>query len=129
MTDKFENKLREYLDSGFPILYIKSFEEDKVDAAIRRIANNREVVEWNGARGFVDFKNKKPLLKAHCTLEETLDYLDSNEEIDRKIVVLKDVHIYLEDTNIVARLKQLANDIVSKLDGVDCQVELTHIYV
>ena len=117
MAKNFEGKLKAYLDSGFPILYIQSFEESKVDEVVCNVATNKEVVEWNGARGFVDFKHKKPLLKPHCTLEETLDYLDSNDEMDRKILVLKDMRTYLEEPGIVARLKQLAKRIIEELDG------------
>ena len=33
----FEKKLVRYRDAGFPIIYIKSFEEDKTDGIIRRV--------------------------------------------------------------------------------------------
>ena len=48
-----------YMDAGFPILYITTFEEDKADRAIREAAGNREVVEWN-VRGllFKQFKTE-----------------------------------------------------------------------
>lgn len=117
MEKKFEEKLREYLDSGFPILYIKSFEETRVDEIIRSVAANREIVEWNEARGFVDFEHKKPLVKKNTSLAETLDYLDMNEEIDRKIFVIKDAVSYLQQPEIIGRIKQLAIDIVNELDG------------
>lgn len=117
MAKKFEEKLREYMDSGFPILYIKSFEETRIDETIQNVSGNREIVEWNAARGFVDFQHKKPLFKKNSILVETLDYLDMGGEIDRKIVVIKDAHTYLQDQGIVARLKQLAIDIIRGLDG------------
>lgn len=117
MGKKFEEKIREYLDSGFPILYIKSFEETKVDEIIQSVSGNKEIVEWNEARGFVDFVHKKPLIKKNSTLNETLDYLDMNGEVDRKIVIIKDAHSYLQDSSVVAKLKQLAIDIINELDG------------
>lgn len=117
MEKRFEVQFREYLDSGFPILYIKSYEENKVDEIIGRISGNRELIEWNEARGFVDFKHKKPLIKRGSSLEETLDYLDANGEIDRKIFVIKDAAFYMENPVIVAKLKQLALDIIRELDG------------
>lgn len=117
MEKGFEARFREYLDSGFPILYIKSFEENKVDEIIERVSGNRELVEWNEARGFVDFIHKKPLVKRGSSLEETLDYLDMNGEIDRKIFIIKDAAAYMDHPAIVAKLKQLALDIVQELDG------------
>ncbi|MDY3853930.1 MAG: AAA family ATPase [Butyribacter sp.] len=117
MEKGFEMQFREYLDSGFPILYIKSYEENKVDEIITRISGNRELVEWNEARGFVDFVHKKPLFKRGSSLEETLDYLDMNGEIDRKIFVIKDAAAYMDNPVVVAKLKQIALDIVRELDG------------
>lgn len=114
---RFDESLREYMDSGFPILYVRSFEETKVDEIILSIAENVEIVEWNEARGFVDFEHKKPLIKKGTSLEETLEYLDMNQEIDRKIFVIKDAHSYLNNSAIVAKLKRLAIDIVEGLDG------------
>lgn len=117
MEASFEVRFRQYLDSGFPILYIKSYEENKIDEIIRQVSGNRELVEWNEARGFVDFLHKKPLIKRGSSLEETLDYLDMNKEIDRKIFVIKDAASYMSNPVIIAKLKQLALDIVQELDG------------
>ncbi len=117
METRFEERFRQYLDSGFPILYIKSYEENKIDEMVRQVSGNRELVEWNEARGFVDFLHKKPLVKRGSSLEETLDYLDMNKEIDRKIFVIKDAASYMSNPVIIAKLKQLALDIVQELDG------------
>lgn len=117
METRFEERFRQYWDSGFPILYIKSYEENKIDEMVRQVSGNRELVEWNEARGFVDFLHKKPLVKRGSSLEETLDYLDMNKEIDRKIFVIKDAASYMSNPVIIAKLKQLALDIVQELDG------------
>lgn len=114
---KFKEKMRQYLDSGFPIIYIRSFEEIKVDSMIQNFVENREILEWNESRGFVDFKTKKPLIKKNLTLKDTLDYLDMNQEMDRKVFIIKDAHTYLHESSIVSRLKQMALDIINKLDG------------
>ena len=38
-------RLNLYMDAGFPILYIATFEEDKADRVIHEAVGNREIVE------------------------------------------------------------------------------------
>ena len=52
------NKLIRYIDAGFPILYINSFEENKADEIIQVAACGRTILEWNGSNGYVDFATK-----------------------------------------------------------------------
>lgn len=54
--------LNSYIDSGFPIIYINSFEETKVDGIISSVMGGRKGLEWNGSQGFCDFKNKLVLI-------------------------------------------------------------------
>ncbi len=57
-----EEKLKQYIDAGFPILYIHTFEEEKADRLILAAARRKTVVEWNGANGLVEFQNKTSLV-------------------------------------------------------------------
>ena len=102
-----KTKLINYLDAGYPILYINSFEEIKTDAIIREAVGGREILEWNGAGGFVHFKTKQPLVQDK-SLAETLKLLTADDDLARKVLVLKDVHSYMEDATVVALLKNLA---------------------
>ena len=57
MEDKtLKSKLLQYIDAGFPIIYINTFEEDKVDDIIREISAGKEVYEWNEVNGYIDFE-------------------------------------------------------------------------
>ena len=67
-----QNHLSRYIDAGFPILYIYTYEEAKADRYIAPVAGRREVLEWNGADGFVNFKTKIPLIPNQA-LEATTD--------------------------------------------------------
>ncbi len=102
------NKLARYIDAGFPILYINTFEEGKVDEIIASISYRKEVCEWNGTNGFVDFDTKAPLWMEGYTLEMTLDEFKTKENLDKKIILLKDIAPYLEDNRIVSKIKGLA---------------------
>ena len=109
MPKGLKQKLSQYIDAGFPILYINSFENDKIDDMIREIGDRREIVEWNGARGMVDFNTKNPLLSGNATLSSMLNLYMEKEELKRILIVLKDIHSQLENPEIVAKLKIIAN--------------------
>lgn len=114
---RLKDKLNQYIDAGFPILYINSFEDDKVDDIIREIGDRKEIIEWNGARGMVNFATKAPQLISAGGLSETLNLFLERDELDRKILVLKDMHTQLENPEVVAKLKIIANLINQGIDG------------
>ena len=108
MEDKtLKSKLLQYIDAGFPIIYINTFEEDKVDDIIREISAGKEVYEWNEVNGYIDFETRCPI-QEDCGLELTLDQLTSEDLLDRKIMLLKDITSYLEDPKIVSKIKGIA---------------------
>ena len=104
---KLKEQLIKYVDAGYPIIFINSFEEIKTDAIIKEVMGGREGLEWNGAKGFVDFRTKQPLIKGK-NLVETLRLLDSDNELDRKFLVLKDAIGFLEEQEVTALLKDVA---------------------
>ena len=65
-------RLVRYMDAGFPIIYINTFEEDKVDEIIRGIGAGRDIYEWNGTDGYIDFEDRHPMLE-DCPFEAMLD--------------------------------------------------------
>ncbi len=114
---KLKNQLIKYVDSGYPIIYINSFEEVKTDGIVKEVMGGREGLEWNGAKGFVDFRTKQPLIEGK-SLVETLRLLDTDNELDRKFLVLKDAYGYLEEQEVTALLKDIALQISQGLDAV-----------
>lgn len=114
---KLKDSLIKYVDASYPIIYINSFEEVKTDGIIKEVMGGREGLEWNGARGFVDFKTKQSLI-AGKSLAETLKLLNTDNELDRKFLVLKDVTNHLEEPEITALLKDIALQISQELDAV-----------
>ncbi len=108
MEDKtLRSKLVRYIDAGSPIIYLNTFEEDKVDSIIKEVSPGKEIYEWNETNGYIDFETKAPMME-NCTLEMMLDQLKSKEMLDRKIILIKDVNSYLDDTKIVSKIKGLA---------------------
>lgn len=116
MALKMKDKLIRYIDAGYPIIYINSFEENKTDNIISNVVGGREVLEWNETDGFVNFKTKRTLIPDR-TLEATLKFLLTDNELERKILVIKDVHTHLEDPAVIALLKKTSQLISNGLDA------------
>lgn len=111
-----KSKLVRYIDAGFPIIYLNTFEEDKVDTIIKEVNSGKEIYEWNETNGYIDFETKTPMTE-DCTLEMMLDQLKTQEMLDRKIILLKDVNAYLDDSKIVSKIKGLARMINQGTDA------------
>ncbi|HBA46676.1 MAG TPA: hypothetical protein DCZ91_02515 [Lachnospiraceae bacterium] len=109
MEINLKEKMIQYIYAGFPVIYMDTFEEDKVDALIEAISGTlgREVYEWNGTYGYIDFETKAPMIE-DCALETMLEQLKEKELLENKIIVLKDIHSYLEDMGVVSKLKGIA---------------------
>lgn len=108
---KLLDKLFRYIDACFPILYINSFEENIVDRHIQKAAGGRKVLEWNGVGGFVDFETKQPYALEDPTLPGTLRLLLSDRELEDKLLVLKDSVSFLQEAEVTALLKCIAEKI------------------
>lgn len=104
MADTKEQLIR-YMDAGFPILYLETFEETKADAMIRSIAGGKNIVEWS-INGFHSFREP---LHFDWDLVQTLAYMvHQTEDFKRTVFVIKDAHRFLDDPAVTAELKHLA---------------------
>ena len=114
-------KMTLYMDAGFPILFLTTFEEDKADQVISEAAGNREIVEWN-VRGLL-FKKLRQKVSDISLLDALSNFATpqkiDNEEfakkynLNRRILVLKDAQNFSEMPEVVAQLKYLSEKIVA----------------
>lgn len=104
----FQESLDDYIEAGFPILYVSSHEESKVDEVIRNLARGRTILEWNGVTGFSDWTEK---ITNEKTLSDTLKMLSIDKELDKTILILKDCQSIIEEAEIIALLKYIAQKI------------------
>lgn len=116
--ETLSDKLNHYLDAGFPILYLETFEEAKADKLIEEAARNQNfsVIECN-ARG-VFFKataekTKNDLPTALNNFIEPPPMAGDKFDLNRKILVIKDATKKLETTDAASKLKYLAELILS----------------
>ena len=121
-----------YIDAGFPILYICTYEESKADEYILSAAGRKKTLEWNGADGLVDFRTKVPQnIGRDHSLGTVLSFLKNDRELDRTLIVIKDADGQLasegmsgqpEAEKVAALLKEIARKIRKEEGGIDATV-------
>lgn len=119
--------LEGYIDAGFPIIYIHTFEETKADRYISLAAGRKKVLEWNGANGFVDFKTKAPFISDGQTLEATLSLLKRGKELHRKLLVIKDADRHFESRDAASepdRVVPMLKEIARKIRGEEIDANI-----
>lgn len=119
-----KNALSRYLDAGFPILYVNSFEEAKIEETIKEIADRRIVAIWSMATGYGEFSAKTnewlmPPTKDDSTdIESVLNNkLIYEADLQRTIFIIKDAHVVLENPQVIALIKEIANKISTGCDS------------
>lgn len=111
------NNIRTHVESHYPMLYFVTFEEQKADDLIRKLAaeDNRKIFEWNLARGVVNFEHKQPLINYQALSDTLENWL--NDELTNHFLIIKDAHLAMrENPLVVARLKALAQKILNDTD-------------
>lgn len=123
----FETKLGRYMDAGFPVLYIHTFEEEKVESIIQKISNGKDLKGWNEIKGHYNLDTNCSTGMA-TTLEDTLNIYAEDAMLDNNVLVLKDCHEYLENSQIASKIKGIAKIILQKqLDA--CIIIISNIFV
>ena len=117
---KLEENLIRYIDAGFPILYINSFEEIKIDTIIKKSACGRKILEWNGVNGFSDFHTKKSMAMLDQSLSGTLRFLLESNDLDGSLLVIKDIQSMIEEPEIIALLKNIAEK--NSCGDIECTI-------
>jgi len=125
-----KEKLARYLDAGFPILYINTFEEAKAEEIVKSVADRRTVAIWSIANGYGEYSTDKEKWMIAPEKDDTT-YLsrvlgvklsaEKDKDLERLVFIIKDAHIVLEDEEVVAQLKEIAAKIGG---GLDCGVIL-----
>ncbi|MBQ6773897.1 MAG: AAA family ATPase [Synergistaceae bacterium] len=108
MQKASENLLSSYVDALHSIIYIRHFDSNVVDNALRNIAPDSYITEFNNALGEIDFNTKSPVHE--CTLCEFLKTHREDGYDQNTFFVLKDIHNELDNPEIIALLKRIAED-------------------
>lgn len=95
---KFEEKLANLINAGFPYVYVPSYEEERVQNTIHRVATNQELVRsprkvftWTQTNGIMCADSKSPDRSTQAPLS-ALEYV--GRYADPAVFILKDFHVY-----------------------------------
>lgn len=114
------SNLLQYIEAGFPIIYLNTFEESTADKLIYSIAHRKRIIEWSSSYGYSEYmpSDRQYLVSpSKMDLNAVLEQkIGDDSEYDKSIFVIKDAHTALEDPITVAYLKELAIRISESLD-------------
>lgn len=110
MGDKALKEIEILIRARYPILYIVSWEEERVEEILLRIANNRgkKLFSWTVSRGIKQYgeSDSKGLIESSRDPIVALDQVHKFKE--PAIYVFKDFHPFLSDHTVVRKLRDLA---------------------
>lgn len=105
MPSQVDQELETLIRARYPLIYVVSWEEKRVEDALRAICANRgkRMFVWTVTQGLVasptarDKQTRLPMA--------ALDFIEAST--DPAVFVLKDFHAFINDTEIIRRLRDL----------------------
>ncbi len=122
--------------SRYPIIYVLSFEEDRVESLLTNIARNqnKQCYSWSVTRGMLptgtDLQSKTKVVEATRDPMEAMNSVLEN--LENALFIFKDFHPFLNDPAIIRRLRELSSFlrdsprtflIVSPVLKIPCELE------
>ncbi|MEW6282587.1 MAG: AAA family ATPase [Candidatus Eremiobacterota bacterium] len=110
--NEVQNELEILIRARYPVLYVASWEEERVEAALADIAQKRgkRLVCWSVCRGL--FTPGESLTGKRSFNAATTDPMAALDEVVRQvdpiIFLFKDLHPVLRDHSVVRKLRELA---------------------
>jgi SpoVK/Ycf46/Vps4 family AAA+-type ATPase len=111
----FRDEFKLLLRARYPLIYIPTYEEERVEAAIKEEAANqgsRPVYTWDFVDGYqgnlndAGFGRRNPL--------QALEFVEKLPATAPAVFVLRDYHRFLEDVAIARKLRNLARQFKSQ---------------
>ncbi|NJL65624.1 MAG: AAA family ATPase [Methylacidiphilales bacterium] len=105
----FRDEFKLLLRARYPLIYIPTYEEERVEAAIREEAaqqSNRPVYTWDFVDGYqgnpndANFGKRNPL--------QALEFIEKLPSSAPAIIILRDYHRFLDDVAIARKLRNLS---------------------
>jgi AAA+ superfamily predicted ATPase len=132
----FPKELALLLRACYPLIYIPTLEEERLEKAISHCAqtvSNRSVYIWDFVDGYQDNPNNEGLGKRNPL--QALEFVEKSPPSVGAIFVLRDFHRFLEDISISRKLRNLARTLKSQPKNliliapqVEIPSELTEVF-
>lgn len=109
MARSFKEEFELLLRARYPIIYLPTREEERVEIAIAQSAKeagNRAVYIWDFVEGYQDNPNYVGVGKRNPL--QALELIEKLPESAPAVLILRDFHRFLEDVSISRKLRNLA---------------------
>ena len=114
-TPKFVSDLDTLIRARYPLIYLVSWEEQRLDAILQDVAQNhaKALLQWSVTRGLRRVSGPRSI----SISEQSRDPMEALTSIGKlteaSLVVLKDFHAFLDNPAVVRALRELAQDLKS----------------
>ena len=105
---KFNNELTLFLKARYPVIYINTIEEDRVEYVIRKHVKtnlNRSIYSWDFVDGYTNNPNNEGFAKRNPL--QALELVERLNEDTPAIFLLKDFNRFLNDLSISRKLRNI----------------------
>ena len=106
---KFSNELALLLKARYPILYINTFEEDRVEYIIRKhikTSLNRSIYSWDFVDGYVNNPNNKGFAKRNPL--QALELIEKLAAETPALFLLRDFNRFLTDFSVSRKIRNIS---------------------
>src|SRR5210317_684495 len=106
---KFTNELALFLKARYPIIYINTIEEDRVEYIIRKNIKtnlNRSIYSWDFVDGYSNNPNNQGFAKRNPI--QALELIERLNAETPALFLLKDFHRFLTDLSISRKLRNIS---------------------
>ena len=119
-TPKFVSDLDTLIRARYPLIYLVSWEEQRLDAVLQDVAqtHGKALLQWSVTRGM----RRVSAGRAVAVSEQSRDPVEALAAIGKltepSLVVLKDFHPFLDSAAVVRGMRELAQDLKSTFTTV-----------
>ena len=106
---KFNNELALFLKARYPILYINTIEEDRVEYVIRKNIKtnlNRSIYSWDFVDGYTNNPNNQGFAKKNPL--QALELIERLNSETPALIILKDFNRFLSDLSVSRKLRNIS---------------------
>lgn len=106
---KFTSELELFLKARYPIIYINTIEEDRVEYVIRKNVKtnlNRSIYSWDFIDGYTNNPNNQGFAKKNPL--QALELIEKLSAETPALIILKDFNRFLTDLSISRKLRNIS---------------------
>ena len=114
-TPKFVSDLDILIRARYPLIYLVSWEEQRLDAILQDVAqtHGKALLQWSVTRGLRRFSGTRSIPISEQSRDPIEALCAISKLTEASLVVLKDFHPFLDNPAVVRALRELAQDLKS----------------